>query len=154
MVSILIFPLLANFSLAIAQDDNTDASVRRLALEFVDAFNTATRAKNVDAFTKLYAENAIIVTPEGPVVGRAAIQKWADQGFQVFSSQAKLERAELLAKGIRIRMGSWSGTLQGKNGPIPLEGRWSTTDVEQGGKWLIRMESFNVKPPPESAEAK
>lgn len=137
-------------SLAMSWSARADTVQQReweAATGFVEAFNTAVRNRDAAALGALYAEDAMVVAPEGIISGRSAIQAWASEGFKVFSEQAKLERVEMLNGSVRLRTGTWSGVLQTPNGPVNLKGRWATTDVLERGLWKIRMESFNVTPP-------
>jgi hypothetical protein len=60
----------------------------------------------------------------------------------------------MIGDAMRLRTGTWEGVMQSPNGPMPVRGYWSTTDVRSGNAWLIRMEAFNVTMPPPPAESK
>jgi uncharacterized protein (TIGR02246 family) len=138
----------------LAQQTNAAQDARQAAESFVDAFNSAVQKKDAAALAALYTEDAFIVTPEGTISGRAAIEKSSAENFKVLTESAKLERVVVIGNGMRVRSGSWAGTLQVPNGPIQLKGYWATTDVLDGGTWKIRMETYNVTPPPPSSESK
>ena len=42
---------------------------------------------------------------------------------------------------VRLRTGTWAGVFQSPNGPIPVKGYWTTTDVLDGNTWKIRLEA-------------
>lgn len=138
----------------LAQQTSSEQDTRQAAESFVDAFNSAVRKKDAAGLAALYTEDAFIVTPEGTISGRSAIEKSSAENFKVFTESAKLERVVVIGNGMRVRSGSWAGTLQVPNGPIQLKGYWATTDVLDGGTWKIRMETYNVTPPPPSSESK
>jgi uncharacterized protein (TIGR02246 family) len=138
----------------LAQQTTAAEEARQAAESFVDAYNNATRKKDAAGLAALYTEDAFIVTPEGTVSGRAAIEKSAEENFKVLTESAKLDRVVVFGNGMRVRSGSWAGTLQAPNGPIQIKGYWATTDVLDGGTWKIRMEAYNVAPPPPSSESK
>ena len=138
----------------LAQQTSSEQETRQAAESFVDAFNKAGQKKDAAELAALYTEDAFIVAPEGTISGRAAIQKYNEEGFKVFTESAELDRVETIGKGIRVRSGSWAGTFQAPTGPIQLKGHWATTDLLYHGEWKIRMETWNVTPPAPSTEAK
>ena len=138
-------------TLIVAPETVLADDTRQAAQAVVDAYNRATKNKDSAALGTLYADDAFLVTPEGVVSGRIAIEKFSEEGFKVFDEEAKLDRAEMLGKGVRVRSGTWAGVFRGQKGPVPLKGHWSTTDVFEGGKWKIRMETFNTTPPSETS---
>jgi uncharacterized protein (TIGR02246 family) len=145
MVSVLAIGL----AMPAAAQQVSDQEARQAAESFVESFLKAAQKKDAAGLATLYTEDAILILPEGPVSGRAAIERNRAEGFKVFSQEtAKLDQVKVIGDGIRIRSGTWSGTLQSPNGPIPLKGNWATTDVRDGGIWKIRMEAVNMTPPP------
>jgi hypothetical protein len=84
--------------------------------------------------------------PEGPLVGRAAIEKYFTNAFKVFTLEAaQLDRVSMIANDqVMLRVGNFTGTVQSPNGVLPVKGYWTTTDVREGGTWKIRLEEDNM----------
>jgi ketosteroid isomerase-like protein len=140
------------------QKDTVDSQIDEQVTKKLDeAFN------NVDAaaFAALYTEDAVQVTPQGPVFGREAIEKLFAGVFQQGHYSNHLNKDDqgsphmIGTAGNEIwRTGEWSFTLQGKSGgPIQLKGYWGAINVREGDTWKIRILTFNVTPPP-AAETK
>jgi uncharacterized protein (TIGR02246 family) len=121
----------------------------------VQAHNRASQAKDAAGLAALYAEDATLVGPDGPVFGRAALQKQFTDELKSFTAEpAKLERVTMIGDTVRLRTGSWSGMFQSPGGgPVHVKGYWATTDVRDGETWKIRMETWNVTMPPPTLEA-
>jgi uncharacterized protein (TIGR02246 family) len=107
------------------------------------------------AVAAFFTEDAVQVTPEGPIYGREAIEKqFADLFTQIHVSEHinKTDRPPhaIGTAGNEVwRNGEWSFTLQGKSGgPIQLKDYWSAINVREGDDWKIRMLTYNVTPAP------
>jgi uncharacterized protein (TIGR02246 family) len=120
----------------------------------VQAHNKASEAKDAPGVAALYAADAIMVTPDGPLVGRAAIEKYYAESFKVITlGSAKLDQVVMAGDAVRLRTGTWAGVFQSPNGPIPVKGYWTTTDVLDGNIWKIRMETgFPMTAPPSDSK--
>ena len=110
------------------------------------------QARDAAGLVALFSEDAILLTPDGPLVGHAAIEKRFEGLFKAIVSKepSKLEKVVMISDALRLRTGSWSAVVQSPNGSMPVKGYWSTTDVRDGNSWKIRMETDNVTMPPES----
>ena len=123
-----------------------------LTKKFIDGVD------NNDAATvaALYTEDAVFVTPEGPLYGREAIQKFWTDLFKQFHVSNHLSKDDPYSPHIIGTAGNevwrnaeWSETLQGQSGgPIQLKGYWSAIEVREGNDWKHRMLTVNVTPPP------
>jgi uncharacterized protein (TIGR02246 family) len=121
----------------------------------VQAFNKAALAGDAAGLAALYSEDATYVAPDGPLFGRAAIQKLYEEDLKsVTSEPAKLDRVIMLGDNVRSRFGSWSGIFHSPNGPVHVKGYWTTTDVRDGDTWKIRLETYNLTMPPAAEAAK
>ena len=137
---------------AVAQQ-TSDRDARQAGESVVQAHNKATQARDAAGVAALYAENAIMVTPDGPLVGRAAIEKFFAEDFKVFTPEpAKLDQVIMVGDAVRLRTGTWGGVFQSPNGPMPVKGYWTTTDVLDGNTWKIRMETVSMTMPPPPSE--
>jgi uncharacterized protein (TIGR02246 family) len=136
------------------QKDTVDPQIieqlNALPKKFAAAFNNNDGA----AVAALYTEDAVYVTPEGPIYGREAIEKHYVDLFQ------KLHFSNFISKpdqyhnigtaGNEVWVnGEWNNTAQGQTGgPIQLKGYWANIQVREGDDWKIRLDIFNVTPPP------
>jgi uncharacterized protein (TIGR02246 family) len=122
----------------------------------VQAHNKAMQARDAAGVAALYSEDVIFLTPDGPVYGRAGVEKFCAGIFKVLVTMepAKLDKAIMVGDALRLRTGSYSAVIQSPNGPMPVKGYWSTTDMREGNTWKIRMETDNVTMPPPPAEPK
>jgi ketosteroid isomerase-like protein len=108
------------------------------------------------ASAALYTWDAIIVTPQGPVYGRDAIQYWYADQFEQWHPKNHIDKADpdslrlIGTAGDAVGLsGEWSETIQDPNGGL-IEGKgyWSAIDVREGDTWKIRLDTFNVTPAP------
>jgi ketosteroid isomerase-like protein len=129
--------------------------------------NAGTRAQGrltPDLLTLSYTEDAVFVTPQGPLYGREAIEKFFADVFKQVHFSNHLAKAD--SNSIRFigtagnevwRNGDFSETetLQGQNGgPMQVKGYWSAVEVREGDAWKHRMCTFNVTPASAPAQTK
>jgi uncharacterized protein (TIGR02246 family) len=152
----LVSMLAISLALPVAAEQISEQEARQAGENIVQAYNKAGQAKDAAGLAAVYTEDAILVMPEGPLVGRAAIEKYFVGAFQVFNLEAaKLDQVRIIADGqVMLRVGSFTGTLQGVNGVSKVKGYWSTTDVREGGKWKIRLEEDNMTLLPNPSQPK
>ena len=135
---------------AFAQQKDTAASQidEQIVKKFDEAFNNGDAA----AVAALYTEDAVHVTPQGPIFGREAIEKLFAGVFQQGHCSNHLNKDDqgsphmIGTAGDEVwRTGEWSFTVQGKSGdPIKIKGYWSAINVREGDTWKIQMLTFNV----------
>jgi uncharacterized protein (TIGR02246 family) len=127
--------------------------------QLVDAFNNkideAYKNNDPAAVAAFYADDAVFVTPDGPIYGRQAIEKhYADLFKQVHFSNhiGKVDQySPRIIGNQRWDTGEWSATIevQGQKGdPIELKGYFGCIDIREGNDWKIRMLTYNMTPPP------
>jgi uncharacterized protein (TIGR02246 family) len=133
-----------------AAQQTSDQAARQAADSVVQAHNKAFQAKDAAAAAALYSEDVIEVTPDGPLVGRGALEKNFAELLKIFTPEpAKLDQVVMIGDAMRLRTGTWEGVIQSPNGPVPVKGYWATTDVREGNSWKIRMETaLPMSPPP------
>ena len=138
------------------QKDTVDPQIieqlNALTKKFIEAVD------NNDAATlaALFTEDAVFVTPQGPLYGREAIQKFWTDLFKQFHVSNHVSKDDPYSPHIIgtasnevWRNAEWSETLQGQSGgPIQLKGYWSAIEVREGDDWKHRMLTVNVTPPP------
>jgi uncharacterized protein (TIGR02246 family) len=118
-----------------------------------DAYNN----KDAEAAAALFTEDAVLVTPDGMVFGRQAIeQRYADtfQRWPITDFLSRRERLRLNAIDNAVwSVGEWTGNLQSQTGPLLAWGYWSTIYVREGGAWKMRMLSlFDHRPSPSTSQ--
>jgi uncharacterized protein (TIGR02246 family) len=151
-----IVPIVAiGLAMPAAAQHVSDQDARQAGESVVQAFNKASQAKDAAGLGALYSEDAALITPDGPVFGRAAIQKLYEEDWKsVTEEPAKLDRVIMLGDTVRSRTGSWSGVFHSPDGPVHVKGYWTTTDVRHGDTWKIRVETYNMTTPPAAEAAK
>jgi ketosteroid isomerase-like protein len=106
------------------------------------------------AVAALYTWDAILVSPQGPVYGRDAIQNWYADNFAQWHPKNHVDTVDSLrligAAGDAVWLnGEWTRTIQDPNGgPIEVKGYWSSIYVREGDTLKIGFDTFNVTPPP------
>jgi ketosteroid isomerase-like protein len=109
---------------------------------------TGDAAKLVNSF---YAERAMFIGPvpvAGILIGRDAIEKNYAAAFQTFKSfSATCENAMALNESTVLVSGHWTGTPKDPSGS-PTKGSFGITFINEGGKWLAAMDSWNIDLPP------
>ena len=107
-----------------------------------DAYNN----KDAEAAAALFTEDAVLVTPDGMVFGRHAIEKRYAVTFQRWPITDFLSRRDRLGLNAIDNavwsVGEWWGTLQSQTGPVFAWGYWSTIYVREGDAWKMRMLSL------------
>lgn len=110
-----------------------------------DDWNNTMQKKDAAAHAELYTEDAVQITPGGPISGRKAIKAQTDQTLRSVNLNPSTLDRSIMVHGVMLRSGQWSGTSS--DGKVSLNGYWSDVDVEDGGKWKIKQETYNVTPP-------
>jgi uncharacterized protein (TIGR02246 family) len=111
------------------------------------------------AVAACYTWDAVIVTPQGPVYGRDAIENWCADQLERWHPKNIIDKVD--PDSLRLigtagdavwANGEWSETIQDPNGrPIELKGYWSSVHVREGDTWKIRLDTYNVTPAPAAA---
>ena len=108
------------------------------------------------ALAALYTWDAIIVTPQGPVYGRDAIQNWYEDQFEQWHLKNHVSKVDpdsfrlIGTAGDAVWLkGELRETFQDQKGSlIEVKSYWSNVRVREGDTWKIRLDTFNVTPPP------
>jgi uncharacterized protein (TIGR02246 family) len=131
-------------------DPQTTQKILAIAKADEEAHNNHDAA----AAAALFTRDAVFLTPEGPIIGRQAIQKWYTNLWQSWHSTNYITKADgnalhvIGTAGTELwATGEWSETGQGKNGePLPIKGYWSAIYVREGDDWKVRMAETNTTP--------
>jgi ketosteroid isomerase-like protein len=119
-------------------------------------YDEAINKNDASAVAAFFTEDAVLLTDQGPIYGREAIEKYQADAFKQFRFTNHVGKPDQYSPH-KIGRGSdelwsngeWSLTLQGKTGdPIPLRGYWSEIYVREGDAWKVRMQTWNVTPAP------
>jgi ketosteroid isomerase-like protein len=101
-------------------------------------------------FAALHTRDAVFLTPEGPIIGRQAIQKWYTDLWQFWHPTNCIVKVDGNAFHLIGTVGNelWAtgefiATGQGENGePIPTKNRWLCIYVREGEDWKIRVNAW------------
>lgn len=115
-----------------------------------EAFNNNDAA----AVAATYTDDAVHVTPSGPIYGREAIEKYFADVFRKWHFSNHISKGDQYSPHIMGTAGNeawatgeFSQTIQAQNGaPIQLKGYWGAVDVREGDTWKARMVTFNIGP--------
>ena len=139
-----------------AQQTNTpDPQLRQKLVDAIKKHTDALDKNDATAVAANFTEDGILVTPNGPIFGREAIEKkYAEdfkQGFRSSKNTATPDddSPHIIGTGSNEMWatGKWTATVQGKDwGPAEATGYWSV--FREGDDWKIRMLAFNVTPAP------
>lgn len=139
-----------------AQQTNTpDPQLRQKLVDAIKKHTDALDKNDATAVAANFTENGILVTPDGPIFGREAIEKhYAEdfkQGLRLSKNTATPDddSPHIIGKDSNERWatGKWTATAQGKDwGPVEISGYWSV--IREGDDWKMRMLAYNVTPAP------
>jgi uncharacterized protein (TIGR02246 family) len=101
-------------------------------------YETSWAKGDAEGLASLYTQNAIRMGPEGPVVGRQAIQTMLERNFSGVWKGTKVTitggRIESVSADVRVHEGTFE--VSGQTG-APQKGRYLNTLVRQGAQWRI-----------------
>jgi ketosteroid isomerase-like protein len=136
------------------QSDVADFQTTKSFFKSFRAYDQTFNNNDAAGIAAYYTRNAVLVTPEGPIQGREAIQKWYVDLFQrVHPKNGATRRESMILHAIGTAgneawtTGEFSVTEQGKNGePIPINRHWLEIYVREGDDWKIRASAYNIAP--------
>ena len=138
------------------QDAKLDPQVSEQLGALGQKYHEAYTNNDAAALAALYTWDAIIVTPQGPVYGRDAIQYWYADQFEQWHPKDHIDKFDpdslrlIGTAGDAVWLnGEWRRTIQDPNGGLTeAKGYWSSIYVREGDTWKIRLDTFNVTPAP------
>jgi uncharacterized protein (TIGR02246 family) len=145
---------------AIAQQkDTADPQLREALAAYNKKEDEAFNNGDAAGFAALYTEDAVLVNDTGPIYGREAIEKhYADLFKQIHFSNHIITADQYsphiigTAGNEAWTSGEWTTTLKGQNfGPVDAKGNWVEIFHREGDDWKIRLDIWNVSPPPAAA---
>jgi ketosteroid isomerase-like protein len=136
------------------QKEVADPQTTQKILALFKALDEAINNTDAAAIAALYTRDGVMVTTEGPIIGRQAIQKWFTDLYQRWHPKNHIDKLDgnspqlIGTAGNELwATGESSETGLGKNGqPIPIKGYWAETYVREGDDWKIRVSAFSTTP--------
>jgi uncharacterized protein (TIGR02246 family) len=138
-----------------AQQTNTsDPQLREKLIAAIKKHTDALDKNDAAAVAANFTEDGILVTPNGPIFGREAIEKYYAGVFkqvQLSNNLAPVDDDSPHLIGTAGKemwaTGKYSATVKGQNfGPVEARGYWAV--IREGDDWKIRMLCFNSTPAP------
>lgn len=134
---------------AAAEQVATQAELEAQVREANSAWEDAYQAGDLERLMELYAEDAVSMPPNLPIVeGKAAIEADFRQFFEEFTVERQFSLMDLMVAGdMAVRRGEWTQTFTPKAGgePITEVGRCQVVFKRIGGEWLIETEIWNTE---------
>jgi ketosteroid isomerase-like protein len=126
-------------------DPNALAQFNALGLRMDEAFSK----NDAVALAALFAEDAVLVAPDGMFFGRQAIQKRYADTFRRWPVTTSSGEGSCLnaIDNAAWATGKWWTTRQGQTAPKFENGFWSAIYVRDGDAWKIRL--FTVSDAPQ-----
>jgi uncharacterized protein (TIGR02246 family) len=136
------------------QKDMADPQTTQKILALEKALDEAINNTDAVAIAAVYTRDGVMVTTEGPVIGRQAIQNWFTYLYQRWHPKNHIDKLdENFPRSIGTAgnelwaTGESSETGQGKNGePIPIKNYWAAIYVREVDDWKIRVLIWNNTP--------
>lgn len=149
-LAILILSAIGLTTPAFAQD--AASAAKQACDDFNSLGSSGDAAKLVNSF---YTQHAVFIGPSpvaGILIGREAIQKNYAEFFQTFKSMSgNCQNAVALNESTVVVSGTWMGTPKDPSG-TPIKGGFGMTFVNEGGKWLAALDSWNLDLPGAAAK--
>ena len=139
------------------QKDLADPQTTQKILAGIKANMEAHNNLDAAAFVALvYARDAVFLTPDRPVIGRQAIQKWFTAFFQTSPLRPKNSMTKIDGNAFHLigtagnelwATGEYSETVQGKNGePRPVKSYKFWILVREGEDWKLLVDAWGLTP--------
>ena len=136
------------------QKETLDEQAVEKADPLAGKYNEACNSNDAAAVAALYTEDAVFVMPQGPIVGREAIEKQYVEWFKGGSNRNHKTTYDPESYQITgtpdtpTFSGRWSETVQVKGKTLEFKGRWLAVDVHGSDGWKIWKLAFNITPAP------
>ena len=129
----------------------TEADVATLT-DLIAQYDTAVNDRDVDAFLAYYAEDAVRMIPNQPVlIGKASFQEQSIEDFsnEVEELHSTIEEMQIVGDWAWMRL-SYTDTYTSPDSESPIDevGKWLIRfKKQQDGDWKIASEIWNVDTP-------
>ena len=136
------------------EKDLADPQTTQKILAIDKAFDEAHSDNDAAALATLFTRDAVLVTSEGPIIGRQAIHKYYTDLYQWWHPKNRITKLDENAPHLIGTAGNelwangeWNETGQGKTGePLPIKGHWACIYVREGDDWKIRVAAWYTHP--------
>src|SRR5271166_3953996 len=118
-------------------DPQIAQQIRALTMKYDEAFNKNDSA----ALAALFMEDAVLVTPQGTIYGREAIEKYSADNYLRWHSNNLVHTVDrLIAVGNDVNaIGKWRCAFQDTDGRSKhADGHYSWALAREGDTWKIR----------------
>jgi uncharacterized protein (TIGR02246 family) len=136
------------------QKETLDAQAVKKADPLAGKYDEAENSNDAAAVAALYTEDAVWVTPQGPIVGREAIEKQYAEYFKFgrhSNHTTTYDPATYQITGTTDTIafsGGWSVTVEVQGKPQEFKGRWLAIYTRGSDGWKIWKSAFNETPAP------
>jgi uncharacterized protein (TIGR02246 family) len=115
-------------------------------VEVWDSFAAAVNKQDAAATAALFTDDAVWVLPDATLRGRQAIEKRVSDDFKMgFANEFDTVDEAHVGGDMAWVVGHWRLTITGPNNAAqPMQGRWGSVHVRDGGGWKIRMSTPNL----------
>lgn len=132
-----------------AVGDATDDSTAHLAHE---AYTTAINSNNLDSLTGMFTEDVVFLAAHAPpIVGKAAVRKWAEDYLQAFTMHWHKTSKEFVVGGEwAFERYSYKSTDTPKAGGAAIQDTgWGLVIYhhDADGKWRVARDAFSTDTP-------
>jgi uncharacterized protein (TIGR02246 family) len=134
--------------LPVSAQNLTEQQARGVVQALVDEFNLNYKAKNAAGLAATFTEDTIRVWSSGAVsASRAEIEKRYANVLERFESSLIFDQIKIVSNNVIVVFGSYSGTLQSKDGPVNERGRWTwtITEARSGEGWKIAASMLSTQ---------
>ena len=138
------------------EKDVADPQTTQKILALGKAFDEAYSDNDAAAVAALFTRDAVLVTIEGPIFGRQAIQKWFTDFFQQSPLRPQNSMGKFDGNAFHLlgtdgntmwATGEYSETVQGKNGePRPVHSYNFWIYVREGEDWKLLLDAWGLTP--------
>jgi uncharacterized protein (TIGR02246 family) len=137
------------------QKETLDAQAVEKADPLAGKYDEAVNRNDAAAVAALFTGDAVFVTPQGPIVGREAIEKQYVEWFKGGHSSNHTttydpDSFQIAGTADTIALsGGWSETVEPVNGkPFQIKGHWLAIDTRGSDGWKIWKLAYNLAPAP------
>lgn len=128
-------------ALPVSAQNLTEQQARGVAQVLVDGFNKNYKAKNAAGIAANFTDDTVRVWSSGAgSTGRDEIEKRYAKLIESFDEDPiTFDQIKVVSNSVIVVFGSYSGTSQGKDGPVRSRGRWTwtATEARSGEGWKI-----------------
>jgi ketosteroid isomerase-like protein len=148
--------LTISFAVPAFAQQTADPQLRATMVAFEKNEMEAWKNNDAHSLAATFTEDAVLVTVQGPIYGREAIEKYYVDFFQkmhfsdylITPDQCSPHPIGTAGNGDWAN-GEWSATVKGLTwGPKELKGFWSAIHAREGDVWKNQMVIVNITPAP------